>query len=221
MKLTQNFMKKLLLFTLVAVIILSTKSQTFAEGVPMNEINQLVKTLLAKHPYPPNDAIMEDALVTSPEFVSLEKLCKAHWSLALDHFDSIPGDDAGKSMLIAAFQVLDAKNYMTALERLANKFRKKQISKSVINSALRPIPTGRMQVFLVDNYKHPRVQALLKSLRPLFEGDARQAWIDKVLSGEAKTYWNDWRYDYEGMSEGNIPEVLLQDATPTSTPTPH
>ena len=202
LEINSNFMKILLLLMLATVTMFSIEPKAFAESTPMHKINQLVETLLAKYPYPPNDAIQASIIFRSDEFISLEKLSKTHWSLALDHLDSIPGGDAGKSILISVFQVLDAENYMTVLERLADKFRKRQISVSVMKAAL--YPRGRMQAFLVDNYQNTRIQAFLKGLKPYLEGET---WIDDVLSGEEKAGWDDYREMYD---EENIPIVLLQ-----------
>ena len=98
---------------------------------------------------------------------------------------------------------------MTALERLAEKFRHSQISKQVMVAALRP--GGRMAAFLIDNYQHTRVQTLLNDLKPRFAGDASmQASIAAILSGKRKTDLDDFREAHQGSSEGDIPRVLLQ-----------
>jgi hypothetical protein len=111
-------------------------------------------------------------------------------------------------MVIAAFEGLDAGNYLTALERLAEKFRQNQISKPVMISALRS--TGRMQAFLADNYQQARVQTLLNDLKPRFAGDATtQAAITDILSGKTKTDTDNYREAHQDSAEGNIPKVLL------------
>ncbi len=174
----------------------------------MNEINPLVQTLITQNSKPAETALEEQSIAASPQFVQLKGLCQTHWGSILDNLGSVVGGDAGKSMLIAAFEGLDAGSYMAALERLAEQFRQNQISKPVMVSALRS--TGRMQAFLADNYQHARVQALLNDLNPRFAGDAAtQAAITAILSGEAKTDTDNFREAHQDSSEGNIPRVLL------------
>ena len=176
-------------------------------GAIMNEINQLVQTLVINHPTPRENAVMVENVRTSADFVRLKELCKTHWIIILDHLDTVVGEDAGKSMLLSTFDELEANSYMTVLERLADKFKKNQISASVMHTVL--YPTGRMRMFLVDNYRHPRIQTLLTDLRPCFEGDTQtQGSIDRLLSGERKKMLDRYRADHRGLE--HIPKVPLE-----------
>lgn len=175
----------------------------------MNEINQLIQALVAQNPKPAETALDEQKIAASPQFVQMKSLCQTHWISILDNLGSVAGGDPGKAMLISAFEGSGAADYMTALERLAEKFRQSQISKSVMASALRS--TGRMQAFLADNYQHARVQALLNDLKPRFAGGAAtQAAITDILSGKTKTDTDNFREAHQDSGEGNIPRVLLE-----------
>jgi hypothetical protein len=192
----------------IAAALIATTAASLAQGAPMNEVNQLVQALVTQNAKPAETALDEQNIAASPQFVQLKGLCQTHWSSILDNLGSVVGGDAGKSMTISAFEGLAAADYMTTLERLAEKFRQSQISKPVMSAALRS--TGRMQAFLPDNYQHARVQALLNDLKPRFAGDsAMQAAITDILSGKTKTDTDNFREAHQDSAEGNIPRVLL------------
>ena len=152
---------------------------------PMDEVNQLLQVLVAKHPWPPNDAIMEEIFFKSTEFIQLKELCAPHWDSISDNLDSIVGGDAGKSILLVAFEDLEAESYITVLERMADKFHANQINKPVIRNMISMY--GRKAHFLMDNSRHPRVRTLLKSLAPSLEGEAVYGEvIADMLSGQSK-----------------------------------
>ncbi len=197
--------KRILLNILLCLI---AAAQSNAQTAPMTEINQHVQALLNSSILKIDSALREEALAAAPDYVQLKNLCQVNWSSIIDNFSAVQGGDAGKSMVISAFEGLDAGSYMTALERLAEKFRLSQISKPVMVSALRS--SGRMQAFLADNYQQARVQALLNDLKPRFAGDAAtQTAITDILSGQTKTDTDDIRKAYGNSAEGNIPKVLL------------
>ena len=188
-------------------------------GTLMNEVNQLVETLVIKYPNPRNDSVMVELVRTSDEFVRLESLCKENWRSILDNLNSVIGEDAGKSMLITAFEEgLGANDYMAVLEHLSDKFQTKQISASLMKTALTPL--GRMQTFLVYNHRTVRVQALLKNLRPYFDGDRMtQARITNILSGKVKRGHDEFRKAHKNLPDGNITIVFLDEPDEASSTT--
>jgi hypothetical protein len=201
-------MKTLVFIVLTTASVLNAKA--ISERPPMDEINRLLQTLIAQHPWPPNDSVMEEEFLESDEFVQLKKVCTKNWISILNDFDSVVGEDVGKIMLFTAFEDLDADIYMTALERLAEKFQQGKITETVMRGAL-SLHGWKMRKFLIDNYRHPRVRALLNGLKPYFDGDASmQARINNILSGRAKRGWDSYRKAHKGVSEMNVfPQILL------------
>ena len=188
------FQEKMNMKTLIIIIALAMARILYAdpvtvvadEGTLMGKVNQLVEALVIKYPYPRDNPVMVEMVRTSAEFVQLKNLCMVNWRSILDNLDAVTSEDAGKSMLIVAFEEgLDASDYTTVLERLSDNFQKKQISVSLMKTALTPL--GRMQLFLVYNYRNARVQALLKNLKPYVGDDAYvQRQVTEILSGKRK-----------------------------------
>ena len=190
----------------------STLSATLplhSQTSPMTQINQLVPVLVSKSAAQADNALEEASITTSTQFVQLKTLCTANWCAILDDFSSITSGDDGKAVVLAAFDGLSAGDYMTAVERIAEKYRQNQVTKKVLATMI--APKGRMQAFLADNYQHTRVQALLNDLKTRFTADTELLTaINDLLSGKAKTETDDFRAAHQDTSEGNIPKVLLQ-----------
>lgn len=200
-------MKRLLTSIAIATVGIMALPQIWGENAPMDEINQHVQALLAANSKA-ESAVEESDLRASTDFTQLKALCQSNWASVLEHLASVTGGDEGKSLVISAFEGLDASAYMTALETLAGKFREGQLPESVMISAL--ISTGRMQAFLADNYEHSRVQTLLNDLKPRFGADNPvKANIADILSGKTKADIDDFRDAHQGSGEGNIPKILL------------
>lgn len=181
----------------------------YSQTSPMNQINQLVPGLAAKNAMLPENAVEAHSIKTSTTFIQLKTLCSANWSAVLDDFDSIVLGDDGKAVVLSAFEDLSAEDYMTALERIAEKYGLNQTTKKVLMSMIRP--EGRMQAFLSDNYQHTRVQTLLNDLKIRLASDTEQAsFVSDLLSGKIKREFDDFRAAHQDTSEGNIPQVLLQ-----------
>jgi len=156
---------------LITIITLATTISFCAEpaativgDAPMIEVNQLIQTLISQHPWPPNDSVMAEKFLLSAEFIQLKGLCQTNWISVLDNVDSVVGEDVGKTMLFNAFEDLDADSYMTVLEHWAEMFRHNRISKASMIGAL--YPYGQKRMFLVENYRHTRMQELRKNLKP-------------------------------------------------------
>lgn len=177
--------------------------------VTMSQLNELVPKLVSKNVEHPGSALEEYAVKSSTEFIQLSALCSSNWSAVIDDFESITSGDDGKVIVLSAFEGLSAADYMTALERIAELYRKNQISKKVLKSIIRP--TGRMRAFLADNYQHQRVQTLLNGLKEKLKADANMvSFINAVTSGKQKSGIDDFREGHRGLSVGDIPKVLLQ-----------
>ena len=164
-------MKKLIIvITLAMASILYAESVATTGDVPIEEINRLLQTLITQHPWPPNDAIKEEKFLKSAEFIQLKELCTLHWDSVSDNMETVAGEDVGKCMLLVAFEDLEAESYITVLERMADKFHKNQINPPVMRNMI--AMHGRKAHFLMGNHRHPRVQTLLKDMKPSFEEDA-------------------------------------------------
>ncbi len=183
---------------------------TIAQTSPMNDINQKIEVLLAaKLNKIDAPGLREEALTSSQDFIDLQSLCRANWNSVMDDLNSVSGGNDGKEMLFLAFEAtLGAPDYMSALEKVGSLFAQGQLSKPLMLVALRP--RSRMQAFLADNYQHPRVTALLSSLklRLLDDSDATED-INDILSGQTKTGLDDFRAAHQDTSEGNIPKIIL------------
>lgn len=195
-------------FTFIAVLLISIGSLSAQQNYNMNTINQLVEDLKAEELHVIETALDVVARQESQEFQQLETECKTNWNSIIDNFEAIEGGEEAKKLVVSAFQVLDAEDYMTAIEKMVTRFEAGTIQKSIMLEMLRP--TGRMQAFLVDNYDHPRVVAALNKIKVKASDDADLiAEIDAILNGEAKLALDKFRDAHEDTSEGDIPKVLL------------
>jgi hypothetical protein len=180
----------------------------FAQTFSMNQVNQLIQSLVDQKVNVVQTALDEQALSNAPEFTQLQTLAGTHWNAILSDFNSIAAGNEGKIVMVDAFQSLGATDYMSVLEALGSKFAQGQIEKPVMLASI--FPTGRMRAFLADNYQHPRVQAFLADMKPRFAADAEtQAAITSLENGTTKTELDHFREGHQDTSEGNIPVVPL------------
>jgi hypothetical protein len=199
-------------FTIIGTLVMAgsfcTGHAAGAEDKTVNEVDRLVQTLCVKFPDPIESSVVVEIVRRSAEFVQLRQVCRTEWESLLADLDAAAAGDADKFMLISAFEEeLDADDYMTVLERLTDKYGRHQISTTVMTQSVFS-PLGRMQAFYVDNYKHPRVRALLRKWKSLFADDPEiQTWGEDTLSGEEKEELDDYRKAHEGSMV--IPQVLL------------
>ena len=218
----ENMMKALVTIISIATgILYADPIATIPDGGTLvDEANQLVETLIVKHPNPRNDSVMVEIVRTSAEFIQLGNLCKANWDSVLDNLDAVISGDTGKSMIITVFEErLDADDYMTVLEYLSDRFQKGQISISLMKAALSPL--GRMQSFLPYNYRNTRVRELLNNLKPYFRDDAdTQSWITGVLSGEQKKWQDGYRKAHKNLLASTVPQLPLDETSKTYTVIP-
>lgn len=175
----------------------------------MSEVNQHVKAVVDQGLTKIDAIAIRNAeLQSSQDFMALQSLCRANWSTILDNLKLVQSENDGKKLVFSALEALDPADYMSATEKLAGQFQNNQLSKSLILFAIRP--QMRMQGFFADNYQHPRVQAVLKSLRQALSDDASvKAEIDDLLSGETKSGLDQLRSDYAGTADGNVPVITL------------
>ena len=218
MALFQEEKEKGLMKTLICIVLTTASvlnADVIDERMPMDEINLLLQALIAQHPWPPNDSVMEGKFLKSDEFIQLKGICAKNWSPILDSIHSVVGEDVGKIMLFTAFEDLDADNYMTALERLAGKFQRNEITRPVMCAAFSS-HGRRMRWFLADNYRNARVRMLLNGLRPYFSDDASmQTKIKDILSGRTKKDWDDYRKAHKGLLD--TPQVFLDEVSAVHT----
>ena len=215
----ENMMKALVtIISMATGVLYATPIATITDGDTLvDEVNQLVETLVVKYPNPRNDSVMVEIVRTSAEFIQLGNLCKASWDSILDNLDAVTSGDTGRAMVITAFEErLDVDDYMAVLECLSDRLQKGQVSISLMKMALSPL--GRMQSFLPYNYRNTRVRELLNNLKPCFRDDAdTQSWITGVLSGEQKRWQDGYRKAHKNLLASNVPQLPLDEIGKTYT----
>lgn len=201
-------MKSVLTFAATVSLAMLAITNAFAQAFSMNQINQIIQSLVDQKVNVVKTAIDEQTLSNAPEFTQLQALAGTHWNAILNDFNAIVAGNEGKIVMVDAFQSLNATDYMSALEALASKFSQGQIEKPVMLASI--FPAGRMKAFLADNYQHPRVQSFLANVKPRFTGDAEtQAAIANLENGTTKTELDHFREGHQNLPEGDIPVVTL------------
>ena len=198
---------RILIYNFAIILLVCTNLN--AQDFSVNQINQHIQSITSQKLHEINSELDAQNFAESADFTQLEAMMRDHWPEILANFELVEGGNDGKIIIVAAFQALDAPDYMSALETLASKLSQGQIEKIVMLAAI--FPSGRMQAFLADNYQHQRVQAFLADLKPRFAGDAEtQAAITSLEDGTAKTEIDHFREGHQNLPEGDIPVVMLQ-----------
>lgn len=193
---------------IVFVMLFSFETINAQQNFDMSAINQLVQNLMSQKLHIVESSLDVEAREESQEFQQLENKCKTDWSNIIDNFESIEGGDAARRLVVTAFQALEAKDYMTAIEKVVTRFEAGTVQKSIMLEMIRP--AGRMQAFLADNHAHPRVISALNRINAKVSDDADLvAGIHAILNGGKKLALDKFRDAHQDTSEGDIPKVLL------------
>jgi len=174
----------------------------------MNSINQLVQELKAEELHVIETALDVAARKESQKFQEFENICKTDWIDIIDNFEAIKGGEEVQRLVVSAFQVLEAGDYISAIEKLVARFEVEDIDKPIMHEVLNP--EGRMQAFLADNYTHAGIITVLNKIKTHVGDDAGiKTQIDDLLSGEIKTGFDEIREDFAGTGYGNIAKIIL------------
>jgi len=191
----------------IAIIAVASFGMLLAQqNYNMNTVNQLAQDVKTEGLLVVETALDEVARKESLKFQQLENKCKTDWSSIIDNFEAIEGGEDTQKLVVSTFQILEVSDYMSAIEKLAIRFENEAMTKPVIVEILNP--TGRMRAFLADNHAHQRVIAALNKIKNKADAELI-ADIDKILSGEIKTGFEEIREDFAGTGYGNIPKLLL------------
>lgn len=178
------------------------------ESYNMDSVNQLTKQLITVKAHLIESGLAYEEREKSPKYLQLREKCKTDWSKIIDHFETMEGGEDAQKLVVNAFQVLEASDYMSALEKLTARFQAGKLSKSIILEFFSV--QGKMHGFLADNYKHPRVKTMLNAIKAKVGDDAEMtSIINDFLSGEIKDGLDEMRKDFAGTAEGDIPKILL------------
>ncbi len=202
-------MKNLLTVSLLIVSALATDEIRAQEGqYNMTEINKKLEFVIGKKLHLVDDANAFPRMQRDSDFAFVEDKCKTDWNSIIESFEAIEGGDVAQRLVVSALQALDAGNYMTAIEKLVNRFEAGTVGKSIIFEILDP--PGRMQAFLADNHTNARVIAALNKMKVKIGEDLdMMGQINDLLSGEVKTGFDEIREDFAGTGYGDIPKILL------------
>jgi hypothetical protein len=199
-----KIIKTLLLTAAVAAFLCQASA---AGEYDMTDVNMQIKVITDKKLNVFISEIEVQNLLDSSEFQALRTKCNTDWAQILEHLDLVEGGDEAKKLIVAGLGDLSAQNYMTAVESIVTKYENGGTSDKVIESLLYPL--GRMRAFMRDNYQHPRVVAVLNKIKSKTTIAALKGDIDRLLDGTAKERLEDFRDAHDGMSEGDIPKVIL------------
>jgi hypothetical protein len=202
-------MKKILNISLVILTAITTQGiRAQGEQYDMTEINDRLELATGKNLHLLDDANAYSRLQRDSDFAFVENECKNNWSGIIDNFVAIEGGDDARRLVVSAFQILDAGNYMSAIEKLVARFEAGTVGKPIMHEILNP--AGRMQAFLPDNHTHARVIGVLNKIKAKVDGDVQLSeQIDQILSGESKLSFDKFRDAHQDTSEGDIPKILL------------
>lgn len=202
-------MKRLLAVTLLSLGAIALQNARGA-SYDMAEINGKLERVTGKKLHLLDDANAFSRLQRDPDFALLENKCKADWGEIIDHFEAIEGGEESWKLVVSALQVLDAEDYMSAIEKLITRFEAGTVGEPVMDWILNP--PGRMRAFLADNHAHARVSAALARIKVKVGGTRDlKTRIDDLSSGKSKLGIDQFRDAHQDTSEGNIPTILLAD----------
>lgn len=202
-------MKTSHMFRTIAIVSSLLPSLAVAE-YDMAFVNEKVAPLAAKISAIPKHLLMVDDttdLLKTPEFQALRAKCTTDWAQIAANIDKVQGGDEARKLVIYAFENLSPQNYMTVVEQLVSQYESGKMSEESAKALLGP--TGRMQDFIVDNYAHPRVIAVLNRIKTKTKDPALHQRIVTTLNGSAKELLDTYRDDHQGMPEAGGPPVIL------------
>lgn len=202
-------MKSILKITLLMLCVFANQNiKAQGEQYDMTEINDKLELVIRKKLHLLDDPSAFSKLQSDPDFAFVENKCKIDWLRIIDNFQAIEGGEIAKKLVVAALQVLEAGDYMSAIEKVVTRFEAGTVDQTIIQVVLDP--EGRMQAFLADNYVHNRVTTALNKIKAKAADEPEiKALIDNILSGESKIGFDEIREDFAGTGYGNIPKVLL------------
>ncbi len=174
----------------------------------MTEINDNLELVTGKKLHLLDDPNAFSRLQRDSNFTFVENICKTDWIDIIDNFEAIKGGEEAQRLVVSAFQVLEAGDYISAIEKLVARFEVEDIDKPIMHEVLNP--EGRMQAFLADNYTHGRIITVLNKIKTHVGDNAGiKTQIDDLLSGEVKTGFDEIREDFAGTGYGNIAKIIL------------
>jgi hypothetical protein len=202
-------MKKLVTNLAAIIIGAMTIQLVQAEEVyDMAEVNQLIENVKKAGILKVDNAFEAELREDNKTFKQLEAKCKTDWNSILENFEAIEGGEDAKKLVVSSFQILDAADYMSAIEKLVTRFEAGTATKAIIVESMNP--SGRMQAFLEDNNTHARVIAALNKIKTKVGDDAELVTgIDAILNGSAKLELDKFRDAHQDTAVGDIPKVLL------------
>ena len=135
-----------------------------------------------------------DSLQGPPECARiLTKYMKDHWQYVFQHWDEIATTKGRKWVLLNVCESLDPENYMGFLETIRELRKKGKISPDMFETAsIMPGSANRKEAFLALNYRHPRVQAYIQSIRSLLP-QTDESYLNDIASGQRE---GDWKEQY-------------------------
>ena len=154
-------------------------------------------------------------LVRIPEFNALQNEADTIWEDALKNLSSVAPDGYTKSILISSFEGLSPENYLAFLNRALDMYNTQQIDKWEFLQAMGPV--GRLNGLLDDNYRDPRVMAILEKAKKAFSNDPREVEVfNSMLSGKNKQMLDQKREAFRNLP-GEAPPIVKLSA-PGSVP---
>lgn len=193
--------------TLLIALVMLSSNNAMADQYDMTDLNQKVQAVVDEGLHNINTAIDVKTLTDSPEFAALKQKCLADWEEIGGNIETVGNGETGKRLVFLASSFLPAADYMTFLEAMATKHSADLVSDAAIKDLL--FNEGQMGAFVVDNFGHVRVIAVLNSIKNKTTDNALKQRIDGILDGSAKTALDEFRDGHEGLPEGDIPEVIL------------
>ncbi len=202
-------MKKLIKnFAATIIFALAAQLVGAEEAYDMTEVNQLIEDIKQAGVLKVDNTFEAELREDNEKFKQLGEKCKTDWSAILDNFEAVEGGEDARKLVVSSLQVLEAADYMSAIEKLVNRFEAGTITKAIILETLNP--SGRMQAFLEDNRTHSRVIAALNRIKAKVAGDLKLIGeINAILDGSAQLEIDKFRDAHQDTAVGDIPKVLL------------
>lgn len=198
-------MKKIQILILALAMLGNNISE--ADQYDMTLVNQKVQAVVDEGLHNINTAIDVKTLTDSPEFVALKQKCLADWQGISGNIESSGNGDTGKRLVFLGCSYLPAADYMTFMETIVGKYSADLVTDPAMKDLL--FNEGQMGAFIVDNFSHARVIAVLNTIKNKTADNAFKQRLEGILDGSAKAALDDFRVGHEGLPEGNIPVVIL------------